>query len=212
MRRAIETAWGCRVFEHYGSTELGLGGAVQCEAFAGLHVREADLLFEVIHPDTGEALPDGVEGELVATTLTRQGMPLIRYRTGDLVRMSANRCRCGSALRCLERVTGRRDEAVLLPGDGVLTIADLDEVLYHHDSVLGFTAVLDQGPAGERLAIRIEAGDEAPLDLATELTRRLEVLPALAKGAVEIAVETAGTPPIISGAAKQRIVDSRGAA
>ncbi len=88
MRAAIEQAWDCRVFEHYGSTEVGLGGAVQCRAHAGLHVREADLLFEVVDPATGRALPDGADGELVVTTLTRRGMPLIRFRTGDLVRMA----------------------------------------------------------------------------------------------------------------------------
>ncbi len=82
VRKAVEAAWDCRVFEHYGSTELGLGGAVQCRAFAGLHVREADLLFEVVDPLTGESVDDGAEGELVATTLTRRGMPLVRFRTG----------------------------------------------------------------------------------------------------------------------------------
>ena len=112
MRAAIEQAWDCRVFEHYGSTEVGLGGAVQCRAHAGLHVREADLLFEVIDPATGQTLPDGAEGELVVTTLTRRGMPLIRFRTGDLVRMAAEPCACGSVLRCVERVIGRKDERV----------------------------------------------------------------------------------------------------
>ena len=95
---AIEQAWGCRVFDHYGTTETGLGGGVECEAHDGLHLREADLLFEVVEPATGRSLPDGEEGEIVFTTLTREAMPLIRYRTGDLGRLLPGRAlRLGAA-------------------------------------------------------------------------------------------------------------------
>jgi phenylacetate-coenzyme A ligase PaaK-like adenylate-forming protein len=206
MRKAIEASWGCRVFEHYGSTELGLGGAVQCEAFGGLHVREADLLFEVVDPSTGQPVPDGVEGELVATTLTREGMPLIRYRTGDLVRMSAGACPCGSVLHCLERVTGRREDPAILAVGHRLTIADLDEIVYAHGSVLGFTAGLDHGPVGDRLTVVVEVRDDSPLDLAAELTRRLSSLPAIRLGAVEVVVEAAYRAAPVPLTAKQRIV------
>ena len=118
LRAAVERSWGCSVFEHYGSTETGLGGAVQCRAFAGLHIREADLLFEVVDSGTGRVLPLGQSGELVVTTLTRRGMPLIRYRTGDSGRLLRGSCACGSVLRCLiacrtaGRCGGRRWRAV----------------------------------------------------------------------------------------------------
>jgi phenylacetate-coenzyme A ligase PaaK-like adenylate-forming protein len=206
MRKALEESWGCRVFEHYGSTELGLGGAVQCEAFGGLHVREADLLFEVVDPSTGRPVLDGVEGELVATTLTREGMPLIRYRTGDLVRMSVDPCPCGSVLRCLERVTGRREDPAILAAGHRLTIADLDEIVYGYGSVLGFTAGLGHGPVGDRLTVVVEVRDDSPLDLAAELTRRLSSLPAIRLGAVEVVVEAAYHAAPVPLTAKQRIV------
>jgi len=83
---ALTHVWDCLVFKHYGTTEMGLGGAVECSMRDGYHLREADLLFEIVDPDTGQPLNDGETGEIVFTTLTRQGMPLIRYRTGDLSR------------------------------------------------------------------------------------------------------------------------------
>ncbi|MCL1895860.1 MAG: AMP-binding protein, partial [Clostridiales bacterium] len=105
----IEKSWGCKVYEHYGMTEMGLGGAMACETRAGYHPREADLLFEVIDPATGEVLPEGEYGEIVFTTLTRQAMPLIRYRTGDFSRWLTEPCPCGSTLKRLDKVGDRAE-------------------------------------------------------------------------------------------------------
>lgn len=106
-RNTIEAAWGCRVFEHYGMTEMGLGCAVHCSELAGCHIRECDLYLEVIDPETGEVLPDGEEGEIVFTTLTRKGMPFIRYRTGDWSSYIKEPCACGSVLKSITRVGDR---------------------------------------------------------------------------------------------------------
>jgi phenylacetate-coenzyme A ligase PaaK-like adenylate-forming protein len=106
-RSDIERLWGCRVFEHYGSTECGLGGAVSCHVRQGYHPREADLIFEIIHLEKGEAAPDGEWGEVVFTTVTREAMPFIRYRTGDVSRWIPGPCGCGSVLRRLDRVRER---------------------------------------------------------------------------------------------------------
>ena len=106
-RRKISDAWGCRIFEHYGMTEMGLGCAVQCPELEGCHVRELDLYLEIIDPETGEVLPDGEEGEIVFTTLTRKGMPFIRYRTGDWSSFMTGTCGCGSVLKRLTRVGDR---------------------------------------------------------------------------------------------------------
>jgi phenylacetate-coenzyme A ligase PaaK-like adenylate-forming protein len=97
------------VYEHYGMTEMGLGGAMACEKRDGYHPREADLLFEIIDPCTGEVLPEGEYGEIVFTTLTRQAMPFIRYRTGDFSRWLPGLCGCGSILKRLDKV-GDREE------------------------------------------------------------------------------------------------------
>ena len=103
----IELIWNCAVYEHYGMTEMGLGGAMACEARNGYHPREADLLFEIIDPKTGKVLPDGAYGEIVFTTLTRRAMPLIRYRTGDFSRWLPGPCACGSLLKRLGKVGDR---------------------------------------------------------------------------------------------------------
>ncbi|MDR1795874.1 MAG: AMP-binding protein [Clostridiales Family XIII bacterium] len=106
-KEAIETSWGCEAYEHYGMTEMGLGGAMACAARAGYHPREADLLFEIIDPASGEPVPDGAYGEIVFTTLTREAMPLIRYRTGDRSRFLQEPCPCGSILKRLDKVGDR---------------------------------------------------------------------------------------------------------
>ncbi len=103
MRIFLQESWGAEVFDHYGMTETGLGGAVECRAHQGMHIRENDLFFEVIDPE-GAPLPDGREGELVVTTLTRRGMPFIRYRTGDRGLITSEACPCGSSIKRLLRV------------------------------------------------------------------------------------------------------------
>lgn len=106
-RRMIRNAWNCRIFEHYGMTEMGLGCAVSCPELSGYHIREADLYLEIIDPATGQILPDGEEGEIVFTTLTRKGMPFIRYRTGDWSSFIKEPCACGSILKRISRVGDR---------------------------------------------------------------------------------------------------------
>ena len=106
-KATIEQTWDCKVYEHYGMTEMGLGGAMACEARTGYHPREADLLFEIMDPTTGKTLPDGEYGEIVFTTLTRRAMPLIRYRTGDFSRWLSGVCACGSVLKRLDKVGDR---------------------------------------------------------------------------------------------------------
>ena len=107
---AIESAWNCKVYCHYGMTEMGWGGGVECEARDGYHLREADLFIEIVDPETGRLLPDGERGEIVVTTLTRVGMPLIRYRTGDISRFHTSPCACGTVLKRLDRITGRLND------------------------------------------------------------------------------------------------------
>lgn len=148
---AVEAAWGCIVYNHYGMTETGLGGGVECQARRGYHLREADLLFEVVDPTCGTPLPDGQSGELVFTTLTRAGMPLIRYRTGDAGRFLPGACPCGATLRTLERVTHRLAGRMEL-GGATLTMADLDEALFPLAAVLGFSATLTRG-SRDRLTV-----------------------------------------------------------
>ena len=139
IRTNLQDIWDCKVFDHWGMTETGLGGGVECEAHRGAHLREADLYVEIIDPVSGEVLPKGEFGEVVVTTLTRTAMPLIRYRTGDLSRLLPGECACGSFIKRLERVTQRVNAGVHLPS-GLLTQNMLDEALFQIEEVLDFAA------------------------------------------------------------------------
>lgn len=106
LSRAIAKAWGAEVFEHWGMTETGFGGAVDCAFHCGCHLRENALYVEVVDPVTQAPLPPGALGEVVVTTLRRRGLPLLRYRTGDLARLIDEPCACGSVLRRLADFSG----------------------------------------------------------------------------------------------------------
>jgi len=112
LRKLVETTWNCAVYDHWGMTETGYGGGVECAAHSGYHLREADLLVEIADPLTGAPLPDGEVGEILVTTLGERAMPLLRYRTGDAGRILPAPCPCGSRLRRLGPVAGR-----LAPGN-----------------------------------------------------------------------------------------------
>lgn len=132
--------YGCKVFTHYGMTEMGFGGGVECEALNGYHMREADLYFEIVNPDTGEPVQDGQLGEVVFTTLTRDAMPLIRYRTGDLASFSATPCACGTFLKTMNKVLGRIDNRVIIGENKFLFLRELDEAILKFKEVLDYKA------------------------------------------------------------------------
>jgi len=135
----IENNFNCTVYSHYGMTEMGFGGGVECTAFEGYHLRDSDLYFEVVDPVTGQVLPDGQYGEVVFTTLKRKGMPLIRYRTGDLSRMLSSPCRCGSDLRRLDKIQGRIEDFIF-PSPGIsIGITDLDEQIFKTRGVVNYS-------------------------------------------------------------------------
>jgi len=135
LKREIERIWKAKVYAHYGTTEMGFGGAVECDCGRGQHIREADLLFEVIDPCTGEVLSEGQWGELVFTTLNRRAMPFIRYRTGDTTRLLPGSCTCGSLLKRIDVVKGR-EEADEVPW----CLYDLEDLLFSYPGVLDFIA------------------------------------------------------------------------
>ncbi|MDR2368240.1 MAG: phenylacetate--CoA ligase family protein [Deltaproteobacteria bacterium] len=143
---AIQDAWGTEVFLHFGMTEFGLGGAVECRARAGPHLREADLLWETLPPGQtgrypGRSLGPGPSGEITLTSLSRRAMPLIRYRTGDLGSLLPGPCACGSVFRRIS--TGGRIGDLLAPGLG---LSHLAQAVYGLPGVAAFWASLSGGP------------------------------------------------------------------
>ena len=156
---ALEESWGCRVFQHYGMTEMGYGGAVDCGFRRAYHLREGDLLFEVVDPQTGDPLPAGRAGEVVFSTLTHEGMPLLRYRTGDLAVMPPEPCACGSVLGSLGHVQGRLNNRAVLGNGAILEMAALDEALFSLPEVVSFTAELKEAAGQDHLRLTLYALD-----------------------------------------------------
>ncbi len=169
--REVERIWNCKVFDHYGMTEMGLGGGVECEAHDGYHLRETDLFFEIVDPQTGERLPDGCEGEVVFSTLTRRGMPLIRYRTGDLSRFLPEPCGCGSVLKRLDRLGGRLDSILRLPA-AELRIGEIAEAVFAVPGVLDYAVTAL--PEKERLTLEVAVWSlGSPATTQTEVNEKL---------------------------------------
>jgi phenylacetate-CoA ligase len=176
----IRRTWGADVFQHYGMTEMGYGGGVECEAFSGYHLREADLWFEIVDPLTGRTIDDDREGEVVFTTLTRRAMPLLRYRTGDLARWVHGPCPCGSSLRRLGRVRGRLGAAVPLGPTLRLSLADLDEAIFPVEGVVDFQAAVHRRPDGDHLRLTLYVPEVPARDTLPEATAALRRVPVLA--------------------------------
>ena len=212
----LQRTWGCRVFKHYGMTEMGLGGAVECASRDGYHFREADLLVEIVDPATGAPVPDGVFGEILFTTLTRAGMPLVRYRTGDGAAFRVDRCPCGTALKTLGAVTGRLDGAVSLGRKGgALFLSALDEAVFGISPVLDYEAEIHHVPGGDHLILFIATGDTGRFDLVKDRVARAvqgltEIARAMATGTLTLSIAPARHPFAVStGTGKRRFGDYR---
>ena len=139
VTEGCETILGTELFPHYGSREMGMAGAICCQAHAGMHLRENHIIAEIVDP-TGKPLPAGEWGELVITTIGMEAMPLIRYRTGDCTRILPEPCPCGSEVKRLDRIERQ--------SDGICMSA-LDEVLFADESIVDCRAELE----GEKLTV-----------------------------------------------------------
>lgn len=173
----LHSAWGCRVSTHYGLTESGWGLAVDCDVCPGYHYDELDHIVEVVDPETGGPVPEGQEGEVVLTNISRDCMPLIRYRTGDIATLTKSVC--GSHLMTLGHIRRRNEGATEYNGHYIYP-ALFDEVLFSTDGLLDYRIFLEGG----RISLEVEVLDEALFD-AVGLKERLMALPFMA-GAPEI--------------------------
>lgn len=129
MRHAIENSFGIKAYDVYGLSEImGPGVAYECSCQNGMHVSEDMFIPEIIDPDTGEVLPEGEQGELVFTTLTKEGFPVIRYRTRDICSLNYEQCECGRTFVRMNKPTGRSDDMLIIRGVNVFP-SQIEEVL-----------------------------------------------------------------------------------
>jgi phenylacetate-CoA ligase len=164
VKRAIERAWGATCFDHAGATEAG-AWAFDCEAQTGaIHLNEAEFIFEVIDPQTGESIGEGQRGELVITNLGRAGMPVLRYRTGDLVELTTEPCPCGrSFARIKGGVLGRADDMIIVRGVNLYPSA-IDNLIRGNPLVFEYEVEISRIAGLDELLIRIETADAGSFD------------------------------------------------
>ena len=153
MRARLEELLGLKALDIYGLSEvIGPGVACECiEAADGLHVNEDHFLVEAIDGATGEPVPDGTPGELVFSTITREALPLLRYRTGDVTSLRHGSCVCGRTLVKMSKVTGRRDDMLVVRGVNVYP-SEIERVLLGEPGICpDYLLVLDERQAAGRL-------------------------------------------------------------
>ena len=166
MHDEITERFGVPAFDVYGLSEIiGPGVSCECEAHDGLHIQEDHFYPEVIEPDTGRVLPEGETGELVLTTLTRTGTPMIRYRTRDITALERRPCSCGRTLLKMKRVTGRNDDMLIIRGVNVYpsqveaALLTMPETSPHYQLIVAREGSLDT------LTVKVERSEQQGVDL-----------------------------------------------
>ncbi|MDR2922547.1 MAG: phenylacetate--CoA ligase [Treponema sp.] len=174
MRRQIEDRYGMKAYDIYGLTEIiGPGVAFECEAQDGLHINEDMFYPEIINPDTGEPVPDGEKGELVFTTITREGTPLLRYRTRDITYLIREPCSCGRSTVRMHRLFGRTDDMLIIRGVNVFP-SQIENALIEIEGVEPqYLIVVSRG--ADHLD-ELELQVEVKMDLFTDEVKDLEKL------------------------------------
>ncbi|MBE5792401.1 MAG: phenylacetate--CoA ligase [Clostridiales bacterium] len=161
MRKQIEELLGVDALDIYGLTEIaGPGVSFECLEKAGMHVNEDHVIPEIIDPATEMPLPYGEKGELVFTTITKTGMPMLRYRTHDICRLHDEKCACGRTLVRMERLMGRTDDMLIIRGVNVFP-SQIESVLVGVRGVAPhYMLVVDRQKATDSLEVQVEVTDD----------------------------------------------------
>ena len=163
MRAQIEAKLGIKAYDIYGLSEiLGPGVACECECQAGMHVWEDHFIPEIIDPDTGEVLPEGSTGELVFTTITKEGFPVIRYRTRDICSLNYEPCACGRTHVRMRKPTGRSDDMLIIRGVNVFP-SQIEEVLLnvsHNDITPNYQIIVDRVNNTDTFDVNVEMSEQ----------------------------------------------------
>jgi phenylacetate-CoA ligase len=170
MRVEIESRLGIRATDNYGLTEIvGPGVSGECECASGLHVNEDHFFPEIVDPVTGVPVPDGEEGELVLTSVTKQAFPVLRYRTHDLTRLDRTPCDCGRTLTRMAKVRHRTDDMLIIRGVNVFP-SQVEDVLLRVEGVEPhYQMVVDRDGGLDRLEVRVEVADAVFSDVMADM-------------------------------------------
>ncbi len=214
MREKLESLFDINAYNIYGLTEIaGPGVAFECSAKAGMHVNEDHVIAEIVDPATGEPLPYGESGELVFTTITKTGMPMIRYRTHDICTLNAEPCACGRTHVRMSRITGRTDDMLIIRGVNMFP-SQIEEVLLRIPGVSPhYMLVVDRVNSTDRLEVQVELTEEMFSDTVSHIEKIQNAIKEQIKSVVGVAANVKLVPPKSiprsEGKAK-RIIDNRG--
>ena len=170
MRDQIEKTLGLFATDNYGMSELmGPGVSGECELRCGLHINEDHFLAEIIDPETLEVLPKGSQGELVITTLTKEGIPMLRYRTKDISKINYEPCKCGRTFARMDKIKGRSDDMLKIRGVNVFP-SQIESVLMKFDEIAPhYQLVITRSNYSDNLEVKIELADSSLLENYQEL-------------------------------------------
>ena len=156
MRRDIENKLGLKAYDIYGLTELsGPGVAFECSEQAGMHINEDHFIAEIIDPETCEPLPYGTQGELVFTSLTKKGFPMLRYRTRDICVLNAETCKCGRTHIRMSKPMGRSDDMLIVKGVNVFP-SQIETVLIEQGYAANYQIIVDRVNNSDTLDVLVE--------------------------------------------------------
>ena len=182
MRERIQEESGIRAHDIYGLSEIvGPGVGIECTERRGLHIFEDHFYPEIIDPDTGDVLPEGAEGELVLTTLSKQAMPMIRYRTRDITALVSERCACGRTLRRIRRIGRRSDDMLIIRGVNVFPSQVETALLRVEGTLPHYQIVLTRDKGLDQMEVKVEVTPE----VFSDEIRKLEALQQKLEGSIE---------------------------
>lgn len=213
MRKQIEELYGIKAYDIYGLSEImGPGVGFECECQSGLHINEDHFLIEIVDPETLEPVEDGEPGEVVFTTLTKEGIPLIRYRTRDISSLMTSECACGRSFKRLRRLSGRSDDMLIIRGVNVYP-SQIEEILLRIDNVAPhYQIVLDKKGSMDTVEVQVELDPDTDIDEVRELqtiTRKIKSEINSNLG-ISVDVSLVGAKTLVRSQGKiQRVIDNR---
>lgn len=185
MRKQIEAGLGLKAIDIYGLSEvIGPGVACECECQDGLHINEDYFYPEILDPETLEPLPEGMTGELAFTTLTKQGLPLLRYRTRDLTSIEYGKCACGRTLVKMRKCAGRSDDMLIIRGVNVFPSQIESVLLEMSETKPHYLIIVDRVNNLDQIELQVEVEDQ----FFSDEIRKLEALTKKIQHAVESAL------------------------
>lgn len=212
MRRSIEKSLGIKAYDIYGLTETsGPGVSFECSEQTGMHINEDHFYAEIIDPDTGEVLPEGSKGELVFTSLDKEGFPLLRYRTRDICILTREKCSCGRTHVKMTKPMGRSDDMLIIRGVNVFP-SQIETVLLNEGYTPNYQIIVDRVNNSDTIDVNVEFAPEQFSDKVSDTQAKEKALESAMRTMLGIGPKVHLVPPksvVRSEGKAVRVIDKR---